>query len=56
MTPPSEDKMDSEVEEVKKEYFICPFCKDDDFDLPGLKYHLTVHCKIYSDLDISDWH
>ena len=32
----------------KREYVTCPFCGIEDFDLPGLKYHLTNYkAKIY---------
>lgn len=31
----------------------CPFCQDDDFDLIGLKMHLTFGwCDVYEELDI----
>ena len=26
---------------------ICPFCKEDDFDLIGLKYHIEYGCEKY---------
>lgn len=28
---------------------ICPFCKEEDFDLVGLKHHLTHSCQIYEE-------
>lgn len=38
--PKTEDNPDGY--EVKSEIGIaCPFCGEDDFDLPGLKWHLT---------------
>ena len=38
-----------------KEYVACPFCKDDDFDLMGLKYHIRMYCDGYvSTPDIND--
>ena len=27
-----------------KPFISCPFCKEDDFDILGLKYHLNGHC------------
>ena len=27
----------------------CPFCEDDDFDLPGLAYHLAAYCEKVGD-------
>jgi len=27
------------------EYTVCPFCKETDFDLVGLKVHLTFYCE-----------
>ena len=30
---------------------ICPFCKRDDFDLMGLKYHLSNSCDIYQETE-----
>jgi len=37
---------------VKEEnnYVICPFCKEDDFDLIGLKHHYEQgHCDVYNE-------
>lgn len=25
----------------------CPFCKEEGFDLVGLKWHLRAHCEVY---------
>lgn len=37
---------------MNKEYIKCPFCGEDDFDLAGLKIHLTNSwCEVYNDLD-----
>lgn len=43
-------------------YLKCPFCGEDDFDLIGLKYHLTYYCEIfektpeaYSEEDKLNW-
>jgi len=34
------------------EYVTCPFCKTKDFDLIGLKYHLTVgYCDEYNEVE-----
>lgn len=33
------------------EYISCPFCKENDYDLIGLKSHLlNEDCKIFNDL------
>ncbi len=29
----------------------CPFCGEDDFDLVGLKHHLSDHCQTYQDTE-----
>jgi hypothetical protein len=29
------------------EEFRCPFCKQDDFDLWGLQYHLQNYCDVF---------
>jgi len=34
----------------KTKTIVCPFCGDDDFDEPGLKYHLLRYCKVYGDI------
>lgn len=26
---------------------ICPFCGEDDFDLPGLAYHIAYYCDVH---------
>ena len=31
-----------------KEYLICPFCKENDFDTIGLKLHLNHYCEAYA--------
>jgi len=37
------------------EYLNCPFCKEGDFDLIGLKYHLEMGwCKEYEETDTSE--
>jgi hypothetical protein len=34
------------------EYVSCPWCKEDDFDLQGLKFHLEHgHCEEYEKCD-----
>jgi len=34
------------------EYVSCPFCKDDEFDLPGLKRHLTIGgCQAFEEVE-----
>lgn len=30
-------------------YIACPFCKEDEFDLSGLKYHLLNYCKNFAE-------
>jgi hypothetical protein len=34
----------SERHKEKYEPLTCPFCKEEDFDAIGLKYHLLYHC------------
>ena len=42
-------KMKDKLEEEEKLYIKCPFCKDQDFDLMGLKYHLLEgYCEVFS--------
>jgi hypothetical protein len=34
------------------EYTQCPFCKEKDFDLIGLKHHFEKgHCEVYNETD-----
>jgi len=34
----------------------CPYCKEGDFDLIGLKHHLTYYCQVFKDtLTIEEW-
>lgn len=44
-----EDKSWEDVEkicnEIIKKDISCPFCKEDDFDLRGLKHHLLYCCE-----------
>ena len=42
-----------EEKEIKKEDITCPFCGEKDFDLIGLKYHLS-YCEKYLHIDMSD--
>lgn len=44
--------MCKEIEEASKdtEYFTCPFCKDEGYDLPGLKCHFTW-CEAYKNTE-----
>ena len=37
MSDPTETKPPEELK-------TCPFCGEEDFDLPGLKYHLRFYC------------
>lgn len=30
---------------------VCPFCKEIDFDLPGLKYHIKYHCEQFRETE-----
>lgn len=40
-------------EEQKPAAVVCPFCGESDFDLVGLKMHLTlVGCEQYENLDV----
>ena len=35
------------------EYLVCPFCKEDDFDLIGLKTHLWCnHCEVFNKTEV----
>jgi hypothetical protein len=34
---------------VRDETVTCPFCSATNFDLPGLKYHLTFYCQEYDE-------
>ena len=35
---------------MKTEYIKCPFCKEDDFDLIGLKLHLKAgNCEVFEE-------
>lgn len=43
-------KKDTENQEVADELLLCPWCKEGDFDLIGLKSHITHgDCKIYNE-------
>jgi hypothetical protein len=39
--------------EKREETFdiVCPFCKETDFDFPGLKTHLQQFCEVYENLN-----
>ena len=39
------------------DYISCPFCKEKDFDLSGLKLHFEKgYCDIYNEVDIvKEW-
>lgn len=38
-----------------KEITICPFCKEKDFDLIGLKHHIKCgHCDVFESLEEVD--
>ena len=28
-----------------RQYIVCPFCHEEDFDQPGLAYHLDHYCE-----------
>ncbi len=32
----------------------CPFCREDDFDLIGLKLHLGLWCKPFDSISVED--
>ena len=36
---------------VEYVYVTCPFCGENDFDLPGLKAHLTWYCEAYENTE-----
>lgn len=38
-------------EELKK-YYECPFCKENDFDLNGLKTHLIRWCEAFKETEM----
>ena len=31
---------------------VCPFCGEQDFDKPGLKYHLETYCDEYKNVEV----
>jgi len=36
----------------ENEYVICPFCKEEEFDLAGLKYHFnSLHCEVFNETE-----
>ena len=39
--------MDEPEDLIEIPYIKCPFCQEDDFDLPGLKHHLLMYCEAY---------
>lgn len=43
--------------EIPTSYIECPFCKEKDFDLPGLKYHFVMgYCEVYGRIDLArEW-
>ena len=45
------------TDDMTPTYMECPFCKEKDFDLPGLKYHFVMgYCEIYSGIDlVREW-
>lgn len=46
----------SEDKEYKAEYVICPFCKEGDFDLQGLKYHFLMgYCVQFEETEEIGW-
>lgn len=38
-------------DEEQIEYVECPFCKERDFDLPGLKLHLYKYCDVFKETE-----
>ena len=43
------------ISQEVSEYVVCPFCKEKDFDLQGLKSHLEHgDCETYNTLNISN--
>ena len=48
-------EIDQANKDLKNDY-ICPFCKESDFDLIGLKNHLEKDCEVYKSIDISSIH
>ena len=47
-------KLAQDIDTSKIEYLVCPFCKELDFDMEGLKSHLEHgDCEIYNSLNIS---
>lgn len=47
----NEKALDYAVKCIKNIEAVCPFCKEDDFDLIGLKHHMTTYCKVYSEVE-----
>ena len=45
-------KPDGSLETELDNDIVCPFCKEGDFDLIGLKYHLTWYCNPYKHTEI----
>ena len=56
----TEEKMtlerEAEIKEEVQKEVRCPFCGQDNFDLPGLKLHLTMKgwCPYYDDIEDLD--
>ncbi len=41
------------MDELKPVYIKCPFCDEEDFDLPGLKSHLdNGDCEVFNSTEV----
>ena len=50
-------EMEHEYESRNNEsqaYYVCPFCCERDFDLEGLKTHLSVYCEVHPETEHID--
>jgi 4-hydroxy-3-methylbut-2-en-1-yl diphosphate synthase IspG/GcpE len=41
---------EARLQVVHQDGVACPFCGDTDFDLRGLKHHITHHCEKYAEV------
>ncbi len=46
-------KIEAQLAKALKLDITCPFCNDSgDYDLIGLKYHLSNHCEVYRNTEV----
>lgn len=43
------EKIESLLPKPNPQDVVCPFCGEDDFDLIGLKKHITCYCEKYAE-------